>query len=206
MENQLGKILPCSRRLYTRNLLLRRLVSRDASPLSMLIKDNLDYLLPWLPPFPPKFTLNSVEDWIADEHRLLRRGERIDLGVFLEKSRTLLGRVSLHSIQWGIQRSGAVSYWLDKEHAGKGYATEAAATMISFAFEEMRLHRIYVDILPENKPSLAMARKLGFRSEGLSKKALFLDGRWHDVMRFALLEEEYDCIAETWIKKGYLGV
>ena len=206
MHNDLGKILSCRRRLYTRNLLLRRLNKKDDASLAELVLKAKDFLLPWLPPFPEKIDRGIAAEWIADEHRSLQKAERVDLGIFLGENKLLLGRVSLHSLQWGIPRSAAISYWLSEESCGNGFATEAAASMISFAFEEMRLHRIYADVVPENKPSIAICQKLGFRHEGLSKKVLFLNGHWQDSIRFALLEEEYDRLAESWIKKRFLGV
>jgi ribosomal-protein-alanine N-acetyltransferase len=171
-----------------------------------LITGNRDFLSIWLPPFPEKICLNQVEEWISQEHKLLQNAKRVDLGVFADKTGVLIGRVSLHSILWGIQRSAAMSYWIDEKYGGRGFATEAAATLTSFAFEEMRLHRVCADILLKNKPSLAICQKLGFRNEGLGKKSLFINGNWQDTQNFALLEEEYEQIAEKWIKKGFLGV
>ncbi len=206
MQYQFAKILPCGRRLYSRNLFLRRLVRKDSAELMELIAENRAFLGSWFPPFPEPINQGLVAEWISQEHKLLQNSSRVDLGIFLEKTNRLIGRVSLHTILLGIQRSASISYWVAEKYGGNGYATEAAATLTAFTFEELHLHRVCADVSLKNKPSLAICQKLGFRNEGLSKKSLFIDGSWQDTFSFALLEEEYDQIAEKWIKKGYLGV
>lgn len=194
------------RRLFSRRLFLRRLTTSDASRLCTLITSNRDYLADWLPAIPSKISTTLAAEWIAEEHLALRRGERIDLGIFSLGEDRLIGRIALHSMKMGIQRSAGLSYWLEENSSKSGLMTEAVATTVSFAFEEARLHRIWADIVPENSPSLAICTKLGFRREGLCRKALFLNGYWQDTVQMSILEEEYDRLAESWIKKRFLGV
>lgn len=57
-------------------------------------------------------------------------------------------------------------FWaLFPEHWGHGYATEAAAAMISYAFESLRLRRIVATTEHDNAPSLNVMRRLGMRIE-----------------------------------------
>ena len=198
--------MPSSRRLYSRRLFLRRLRKSDGDKLVGLINSNRRYLSFWLPPFPEKISRSLAQEWIADEHKLLRQGQRIDLGLFSQQNGSLIGRLALHSISWGVQRSAGISYWISETEAGQGKMTEAVATVLSFAFEECRLHRIYAEVAPENKPSLAICSRLGFRNEGSSLKKLFINGCWQNIYNFAMLEEEYDRMAESWIKQRLLGV
>jgi ribosomal-protein-alanine N-acetyltransferase len=57
-------------------------------------------------------------------------------------------------------------------------------------FQVVGLHRLEVNIRPENAPSLRVAHKLGFRPEGLRKRLLHIDGAWRDHMTFALTVED----------------
>ena len=81
-----------------------------------------------------------------------------------------------------------------------------SAPVISFAFEEVLLHRIWLKIIESNKASMAVAKKLGFVNEGVSRKSLFVDGKWNDSINYALLDNEYDELADKWIASGYLGM
>ncbi|MDN5279916.1 MAG: [ribosomal protein S5]-alanine N-acetyltransferase [Clostridiales bacterium] len=199
-------MFPVNRRIFSRNVFLRRLSRKDAEDYAGLLQKNRDFIEKWFPPLPESLDVARASDWILDEHLQWKRGERLDLGVFLATSGELVGRIALHSISYGIQRSAGVSYWISRSNAGKGIITEALATICSLAFEELLFHRIWLNIPSDNRPSLAVARKLRFRQEGCQAKALFLDGKWRDTIVLAMLEEEYNELAETWIKKKYLGV
>jgi ribosomal-protein-alanine N-acetyltransferase len=52
------------------------------------------------------------------------------------------------------------------------------------------LHRVEVNIRPENRASLRVAHKLGFRPEGVRKNYLHIDGAWRDHATFAVTVED----------------
>src|SRR3712207_316746 len=52
------------------------------------------------------------------------------------------------------------------------------------------LHRVEVNIRPENSASLRVAHKLGFRYEGRRRRYLHIDGDWRDHETFALTVED----------------
>ena len=199
-------IMPINRQLYTKRLFLRRFKKIDALEISNIMNKNRSFLVKWLQPQPEILTLDYIFALIKDDHKQARLGNRLDLGLFDSISEKLLGKIALHSVDYGIQRSAYISYWLDEKEQGKGYMTEALATLISFAFEEAGLHRINLKIGIENEPSLKLAKKLGFIKEGIERKSLFIDGKWRDSVILGMLDEEYDKFADEWIDKGYLGV
>lgn len=198
-------IMPLNRILYASRTYLRRCRRIDAPALRQLMLENKDFLEKWIQPQPEAITLNCVTDFIAEDHVLARKGKRLDLGVFRVEDDEMIGRIALHSVDYGIQRSASLSYWIDEKETGKGYATEALATLVSFAFEEANLHRIWLKIAIPNKASMAVTKKLGFAKEGTSRQCLFINGKWLDADVFSMLEDEYDSLADSWVTKGYLG-
>ena len=57
----------------------------------------------------------------------------------------------------------------------------AAVNMVTdFAFNELELHRIEINIRPENEPSIRVAEKCGYLYEGLRPRYLHIDGAWRD--------------------------
>jgi ribosomal-protein-alanine N-acetyltransferase len=111
-------------------------------------------------------------------------------GIFLGKG-TFIGEVSLGSVQRGPFQSANVGYWIDVDHAGRGYMPEAVAVILRFAFEELGLHRVEAAIVPRNTKSRRVAEKLGLRDEGTSPRFLQIGGAWEDHVRYGITVEEW---------------
>jgi ribosomal-protein-alanine N-acetyltransferase len=69
--------------------------------------------------------------------------------------------------------------------------TEAVRLALDLAFGPIGLHRVQAAIMPNNAPSLALARRMGFREEGFAVRYLKIAGRWRDHRIFALTAEEW---------------
>ncbi|MGA8980865.1 MAG: GNAT family protein [Pedococcus sp.] len=102
----------------------------------------------------------------------------------------IVGQVVLFGISWGSLLSSSAGYWIDQGMAGRGIAPLALALAGDHALGPMGLHRLEVNIRPENANSLAVVRKLGFRDEGQRAAYLHIDGRWRDHRTFALTRED----------------
>ena len=61
-----------------------------------------------------------------------------------------------------------------------------------FAFEQLRLHRLQIAIIPRNKPSRRVVEKLGLRLEGMAERYLEINGTWEDHLRYAITSEDWD--------------
>ncbi|MBD4579496.1 GNAT family N-acetyltransferase, partial [Xanthomonas citri pv. citri] len=79
----------------------------------------------------------------------------------------LVGLLSLGGIQYGSVLSGSIGYWIDRREAGRGLTPTAVAMATDWAFRSAGLHRVEVNIRPENAASLRVVAKLGLRDEGL---------------------------------------
>jgi ribosomal-protein-alanine N-acetyltransferase len=108
----------------------------------------------------------------------------------VELDGNLVGQITVSGITWGSLRSAHVGYWIDQRVAGRGTIPVALALVGDHCFRALRLHRIEVNIRPENAASLRVAQKLGMRDEGLRKAFLHIDGSWRDHRTFALTAEE----------------
>lgn len=102
----------------------------------------------------------------------------------------LVGQLTVSSITWGSLRSANIGYWVDETVAGRGITPTAVALAVDHCFRAGGMHRIEVCIRPENAASLRVVHKLGFRSEGLRRGYLHIDGDWRDHEAFALTSEE----------------
>ena len=66
----------------------------------------------------------------------------------------------------------------------------ALALLIDHCFAKVGMHRVEVDIRPENTASLRVVEKLGLRREGYYERYLDIGGAWRDHMAFAVTVEE----------------
>jgi ribosomal-protein-alanine N-acetyltransferase len=83
-----------------------------------------------------------------------------------------------------------MGYWVDRRFAGRGIMPAAVAMATDHAFNELGLHRIEINIRPENLPSRRVVEKLGFREEGMRVRYLHIAGDWRDHLCYALTAEE----------------
>ena len=88
-------------------------------------------------------------------------------------------------------KAAKLGYAIRADRWGKGYATDAARSMITFGFEDLRLHRISAAIGPDNEASIAVVQKLGMKYEGRIRDHVFTNGAWRDSVLYAVLDHEW---------------
>ena len=175
---------------------LRPLRTRDAGRWSELRVRDQEWLERWegRPPGSPEVS------W-ADRHsptaygvalrtwrREAKAGPCLPFGVTFDSR--LVGQVTVMNVVRGAFHSGAVGYWVSSEVAGLGVIPTAVALLVDHCFGPVGLHRLEVNIRPDNEPSLRVVEKLGFRREALHERYLYIDGAWRDHISFALTSEE----------------
>jgi [ribosomal protein S5]-alanine N-acetyltransferase len=102
----------------------------------------------------------------------------------------IAGQINVANILHGSVSSAAIGYWIGKDFAGRNATPIAVALAIDHLFEQLGLHRVEIDIRPENAPSLRVVEKLGLRKEGLKERYIHIDGAWRDHLVFAITKEE----------------
>ena len=100
------------------------------------------------------------------------------------------GQLDVSNIVHGVLRCCTVGYWVDAAVAGRGLATTALALAVDHCFTTVGLHRVEVDIRPENAASLRVVEKLGLRREAYYERFLDIAGGWRDHIGFAITVEE----------------
>ena len=103
----------------------------------------------------------------------------------------ILGAINFFDVERGIAQAACVGYYVGAPFARQGYMTEALGLALEYAFRRLGLHRVEADIEPDNTESIRLARRVGFRREGLSRRYLKLRGRWRDHERWAFVADEW---------------
>ena len=172
-------------------ILLRPRRPEDSDEYVSVRARNRHWLAPWDASSPVPVTGSRTFDDVVDLYQEEALAGRM-LPFVIEVDGELVGQVNVSNIVLGSFRSCTVGYWVAQAVAGRGIVPTALALAADHAFAELGLHRVEVNIRPENVASLAVVRKLGFRDEGLRPRMLHIDGDWRDHRSFALTTEDLD--------------
>ena len=188
-----------ARRVGGAPVILRPLHSRDRRQWESLRAENIEWLRPWEATSPePMATGMKFRQLVRHFDREASQG-RLQPFV-IETEARLVGQMHLFGIAWGSLRSASAGYWVAESVAGQGIVPFALAAACDHAFLVLGLHRVEVNIRPENTASLRVVEKLGFREEGLRLRYLHIDGQWRDHRSFALTSEDLgrSSLVERW--------
>jgi [ribosomal protein S5]-alanine N-acetyltransferase len=161
--------------LHGRRIVLRTMTDQDYDAWYEVRTRCHEWLLKWEP--------RSIRE------RERQIGTGFGFGIFVDGR--FVGEITLSSIQRGPLQSAYIGYWIDEAVAGQGLMPEAVVTMLQYAFESLRLHRVEINIIPRNAASRRVVEKLGLRFEGISERYLEIDGAWEDHARYAITAEEW---------------
>lgn len=172
--------------------MLRGLRRRDKQEWTAVRRRNAAWLSPWeatvpLSAGPPSWP-RGFGQYVRSMDQQARRGLTRPWAVELDGE--LVGQVTVTGITYGSLCSAAIGYWISEHVAGRGLTPLAVAMASDDCFYTLGLHRVEINIRPENAPSLRVVQKLGFRDEGLRRAYLHINGRWADHRTFALTREE----------------
>lgn len=104
----------------------------------------------------------------------------------------LIGFVALHSIEWNNRAARLAIGIGEAEYRGRGYGTDALRVALRYAFHELNLERVGLDVNSNNARAIRAYEKAGFRHEGVMRHALLRDGQWHDRLMMGILIGEWD--------------
>ncbi|NLR59361.1 GNAT family N-acetyltransferase [Chitinophaga polysaccharea] len=175
--------------LNTQRLVLRDFLPGDWPALHAL------YLLPETVRYNPSgypeneaATRQLVNSWVA-QPEAARRGD-YTIAIIDPSDQRFVGVISLDLGEDKYARA-EVWYKLFPKYWGKGYATEALMGMLTFAFGQLRLHRVECGCSIHNTGSYKVMEKAGMTREGIKRKVLPLEDEWHDAYIYGILAEEF---------------
>ncbi|WP_043535886.1 GNAT family N-acetyltransferase [Actinomyces polynesiensis] len=184
-----------------RRLVLRPALGRDHQRIDAVRRRDWKWLGPWEATLPAGSTedLPDLATFRRRIDRQQRRGEALLMVAELDGE--VAGLFSLSGVQRGAMCQGSLGYWVAGGYAHRGLGSLCTAMFIDLVIGELGLHRIEVNVRPENGRSLGLCRKLGLRREGLKVRYMNIAGRWADHVAFAIDAEqlpEGGLVARVW--------
>lgn len=129
-------------------------------------------------------------DGPASERWLQRHSEDDDVLDLVVVDDGPVGLVSLRARNdvWGLS---SIHVWVAPDEQGAGYATDAAETVVDYAFDQRRRHKLIAHVFEGNDASCRLLEGLGFDREGVHRKEVYADGAFRDLYTYGLLAEQW---------------
>ena len=167
---------------------LRRPVARDAERFLSAVDASRRLHGAWVS---APATRADFRSYLSRFGKPVRGAQHLGFVAATVEDDALVGVLNLSEIVRGSFESAYLGYYAFAPFAGRGYMTEALALLLDAAYGDVGLHRVEVNIQPNNVRSLALIERIGFTREGYSRRYVKIGGRWRDHVRFAMLAEDW---------------
>ncbi len=174
--------------LKTERLTLRPFRAGDAEELHRLVNDwEVVRMLSRLP-FP--YPRDLADRFIASTRQQIADGSAYHLAVTgqEETQEVIVGAVGLRMEKGS--RAASLGYWIGRRFWGHGAASEAAGRLARWALANLDLDRLTASVAVDNKASIAVLRRIGFRETGTGAEEFVARGGEHPVLRFEATRED----------------
>lgn len=131
------------------------------------------------------FTIEDVINFISQNRK---EGKNYHFAI-VDKNDEYLGTISLKNISEDNNAEYAIV--LRSKAHGQGIAKEASKELLKIGFEQMKLEKIYLNVLATNPRAIRFYEKMGFKKEGIARKHKKHNQQYVDLLWFGMLKEEY---------------
>ena len=163
--------------LRAKRLRLRPFDMSDSLVVQLLAGDKEVAYNTRLIPHPYPDGLAAV--WISSLPALYEQSKGISFAITLPAG-DLIGSIGL--TLYPADNHAELGYWVGKPYWNKGYCTEAAAVVMKYAFEKLKIERIFAHYLARNPASGRVLHKLGFQQEGCLRGHRYKEGAYEDLI------------------------
>lgn len=173
--------------ISTQRLTIRPFAAADAADLHAYLSDPEAYR------FEPGEPVTLAE---AEELARERAAGTDFWAIELTAAGTMIGHLFFAQAGPAEWRTWELGYIVSPAFQRQGYATEAAAALLRWAFAQRPIHRVVAHCNPDNPASWRLLERVGLRREALLRKNVFFrrgsDGAeaWTDTYMYAMLGEE----------------
>ncbi|MBI2654033.1 GNAT family N-acetyltransferase [Candidatus Woesearchaeota archaeon] len=166
--------------IKSKRFILRHFKKEDEKYLTKYANDRL--VSRYISTMPYPYTIKDAKKWINHCIAAYKKRKKKEMNFVIEINGHLAGAVGLSHID---KHKAEIGYWLGRDFWNKGIATEAVKVITNFGFNKLKLKRIYAYIFKQNKGSVRVLEKNGYKFEGLLRKHANKDGKLIDSLLYA---------------------
>lgn len=167
---------------------LKPLKKSDAEYLYRLIQKSRDHLRTYLIFVDLTTRFEHTKQFVDESVLSNARGETFVTVIY--KNHEIAGLVGFNSIDKDNRRA-EIGYWLAEPFIGQGIMTKATRAIIAYGFDTLDLNRIDLKAATTNHKSRGVAKRLGFKEEGVIRDAEWIHDHYVDHVIYGLLKRDY---------------
>lgn len=127
---------------------------------------------------PQPYTTKDAEWWVNS-------GSKVGIAKAITINKELAGVIGVTPGEFERSRSAEIGYWLGESYWGNGVATKAVTLMTDNVFASTEIIRLFAPIFAPNVASIRVAKKCGYKFEGVCEKVVYKKGQFIDVHVYA---------------------
>jgi len=135
--------------------------------------------------FPYPYTIGDGKEWIN-----FAQNEEWGYNFAITVDSEAIGGIGLIIGKDIERKSSEVGYWLGEDYWGKGIVSSALKCIVEFAFNELKVERIFAVPLEHNIASRRVLEKNGFVLEGILRNSVIKSGKIYNRALYARLSKE----------------
>ncbi|NLG33308.1 MAG: GNAT family N-acetyltransferase, partial [Syntrophomonadaceae bacterium] len=129
------------------------------------------------------------QEWFSS---IQQRNDLVIFGISLLEVDELIGSCQLNNINY-VHSCAELQIRIGEENKrGKGYGQETVKLLLKYGFHDLNLNRIQLQVFSNNQVACHMFEKVGFKCEGVLRRAAHRDGSFIDVMVMGVLRDDYE--------------
>jgi len=185
-------------KLETERLILRPLGKADAAEVMRLAGDRevADTTLN----IPHPYKDGMAEEWIAKHQENFDKDQGATWAITRKSDGVLVGVISLTGMVEGHQAE--LGYWIGKPFWNHGYCSEAAQTVLWYAFSDLALTRVHASHFTRNPASGRVMRKIGMQHEGCRRNHVKKWDKMENLELYGILKSEMATTANQAMHRG----
>ena len=163
---------------------IRELQKKDANQMLCCLNDsdNMKYL-----------TIGQRK-WLLDDClRFIGKAKKDALNkhfAIIDDNNEWIGTISLKNID-SINKKAEFAIITDNAVHGKGYAKEATKELLLYAFQDLSLHKVYLNVISKNIRAIQFYKKCGFNYVGTSHDSILVGDSFYDLEWYEFLNHSF---------------
>jgi len=140
-------------------------------------------------------SVEMAAGWLERAQQMMK-GESYFFAVCELGDDEFIGTTWLKEVNRG-HANAELAIYMDRDHIGSGWGTEAQRVLLEFGFGTLRMERIYLTVDAENARAIRSYEKVGFKREGVMRRSWQFRGRLADSLLMAILRDEWEAGGEA---------